>query len=126
VRHDTCACPVPCILHPAQSETWPCAGWTHATGWMQCSRGPLLAVLHALHPDAGDPVLQTLLAAGADVELTDGKGNTALHYAAGMCIWPRHHIRPNSISGSPCVDSCIQSCSRPYQGDQHSAGSCCK
>lgn len=34
--------------------------------------------------DAGHLVVQVLLAAGADVELTDGKGNTALHYAAGM------------------------------------------
>ena len=29
------------------------------------------------------PVIKVLLAAGADVRLTDAKGNTPLHYAAG-------------------------------------------
>ena len=29
------------------------------------------------------PVIKVLLAAGADVSLTDNKGNTPLHYAAG-------------------------------------------
>ena len=34
------------------------------------------------------PVARILVAAGADIMLTDDRGNTALHYAAGSALCP--------------------------------------